>query len=101
MKLYRDRGVVLDKVEYWNSFAGKRKDLFGCIDLVGLTPNNHILGIQSTSGKCRSAHLKKILAEPRIKRWLECQGKFHLVTWTKVKNRWRPRIEEIKKEMYA
>ena len=101
MKLYRDAGCVVDKAEYWNSFARIRKDLFGCIDLVALSPNDNIVAIQSTSASCRSAHKKKILAEPRIKRWLECGGKFHLVSWRKVKNRWKPRIDPIFKEMYA
>jgi hypothetical protein len=101
LKLYREWGVILDKVEFWNSFAHKRKDLFGCIDIVGLTPRNRIIGIQSTSGGCHSAHRKKILAEPRILRWLECGGMFHLVSWTKVKNRWKPRVERITETMYG
>lgn len=111
LRWIREQGLICDKAEYWNAYAGKfgqRKDLFGFIDIVALSPDKGIIGIQSTSAGCHSGHRAKIqnseCTENAIE-WLKCgkgKTKIWLISWGKklVKRggkarRWTPRLEEI------
>jgi hypothetical protein len=110
LKELRKRGRTCEVVEKWNQFAGpygKRKDLFGYIDIIALDPIKGIVGVQSC-GQSHSEHKKKILGECRDKaiEWLKCGGTIELWSWTKrvvVRGkkamRWTPRVEEITLEM--
>lgn len=118
LKHYKDLGFTCQKVERWQSFGkpgeamnlragfgkstGHRVDLFGIIDIVALGPepigDDWIYGIQCC-GLAFSDHVKKILAEPRAKRWMECGGKLILIGWSKRKDgtkreHYVPRIRE-------
>ncbi len=94
-KLTRDnlteKGLTFQVVEYWNSFARRRIDLFGIIDIVVLLPDSAkaILGIQCTSSTNHSARMKKAREEPRLKEWMRCGGLFEVWSWktTKVKGK--------------
>lgn len=79
----RKDGWTCQVVEYWNSFAKIRKDLFGVIDVVGVHPDRGIIGIQATSGDNLSKRVKKSQAEPRLKTWIEAGGKFQAWGWRK------------------
>lgn len=93
-------GITCQVVERWNPFGGPRKpdgtavgnrvDLFGVIDIVALRPGG-IVGLQATSGGNFLARVKKSLAEPRLRTWLECGGLFEVWGWRKLKSRWQVR----------
>ena len=94
------RGWTAQVVERYNSFAKRRVDLFGCIDIVVLAPDG-ILGIQATGGIGSHAHRRaKIEAEPRMKEWLAKGGKLQIWSWNKQGARgkrktWQLRVEEV------
>jgi len=102
LEYIRSQGWDADKVEQFNPYAGKfgkRKDLFGVIDIIALTDQG-IMGIQSC-GQAFSEHNKKILDEPMALKWLEKGGALMLIGWRKIKlrrgskaMRWSPRIKE-------
>lgn len=94
----RERGWTVQVVEHWNPFARRRVDLFGCIDLVAITPEG-VLGIQTTSGSGHSSRRKKVLAEKRIAQWVAAGAQFHIWSWSKrgpgKRKEWTLRCEPI------
>lgn len=95
----RKRGYTAAVVEHWNSYVKIRQDLFGCIDIVALTPDG-ILAIQACSGTDHARRADKILAEPRAKKWVESGGRFEVWSWAKRGERgarklWTLRIEDV------
>jgi hypothetical protein len=74
---------------------GTKIDLFGVIDLVVIVPPfdkdgngwpepGYILGIQATASAAHHAHRRtKILAEPRMRAWVEAGGQLELWSWSK------------------
>lgn len=82
LEMYRKFGATIQVVEKFNQFSKTRLDLFGCIDLVAMHENS-IIGIQATSGSNHSARRVKSLALPGLKLWLQCGGRFQIVSWTK------------------
>lgn len=85
LKWLRDRGCYAEVVERWNSHAKVRHDLFGCIDILALTPT--LVGIQVTT----TAHLpdrrRKILdlykTNGPVRAWISHVGHILLVGWSK------------------
>ena len=97
LEYIRSQGWEAEKVEYFNPYARKRKDLFGIIDIVALGDKG-IIGVQSC-GNNFSQHNEKILSEPMAFKWLQKGGTLMLIGWRKVKlhrgakaMRWSPRI---------
>lgn len=81
----KETGWVVDKVEHFNTFAHRTFDLFGCIDIVAIRPGE-LAGIQTTSddtGGNSGERRRKILAEPRMRQWLEAGGTLYLHAWAK------------------
>lgn len=81
----RERGHTAQVVERWQMIpnhpgGGVRQDLFGVIDVIALT-GGRITGIQCGAMSGHSAHLKKCLAEPRLREWLRCGGGFVIHSW--------------------
>lgn len=112
----RDRGYHVDKTEHWigNPFTPKfrkRKDLFGCIDVVALHPDKRgVLGVQATARSGVSARVTKSCTECRraLKLWLRAGNRFLVMGWFARKEattgkkakkafvlRWYPRLVEI------
>lgn len=99
LKLLRDAGFTVQKVERWQSFFGRntggghaalgrgglRIDLFGCIDLIAIHPEHGICGIQCGAKSGHSGHRKKILSEPRARMWIASGGRLVLHSWGKIK----------------
>jgi hypothetical protein len=82
---------------------GTKIDLFGVIDLIAIRSALHggrpgILGIQATSGTNHASRRTKILAEGRVREWVEAGGQIELWSWSprgvagKAK-RWAVRVE--------
>ncbi len=59
LKKLREEGYTVQVVEYWNSFARIRIDLFGFIDIIALK-GKEVLAVQTTSASNMSARCKKI-----------------------------------------
>ncbi len=61
--LLRAEGCHVDIVEYWNSFTKRRKDLYGCIDLLAITDQYpKPIAVQVTTQSHAAARIKKIEA---------------------------------------
>lgn len=94
------RGYEAQVVERFNSFTKRRHDLFGCIDIVAVTPApppaptmvdeegpfslgppGRIIGIQVTSGTNHAARIAKIKAEPRMAAWAKAGGLLWVWSW--------------------
>jgi hypothetical protein len=82
----RDQELIAGVVEKWNPHARIRQDLFGFIDLI-VIDDEGIIGVQATSGSNAAARVKKILAEPRARRWLEARCRIEVWAWKKKKIR--------------
>ncbi len=109
LRYIREQGWDAGKVEQFNPYAGrfgKRKDLFGIIDIIAITEKG-ITGIQSC-GQSFADHDRKILSEPMGLKWLENGGALILIGWRKIllrrgakAMRWCPRIREYKIEDFV
>ena len=85
LEYYRGYGVDIDVVERWVPGAQIRKDLFGFIDLVAILGEKTV-GVQATSTGNIGARIKKILALPVARRWVEAPSRTLLVIgWKKYK----------------
>lgn len=101
----RQRGTIAGIVERFNQYAGPfgvRQDLFGFIDLVALSPDRGIIGVQCCARNGHKAHRIKILENEVAPEWLKTGGKIEIWSWGKQKlvrggkaERWTPKIEEM------
>ena len=109
LKYLKDKGHTVGIVERWipnpnHPGGGFRKDLFGFIDLIVLTPGG-VMAVQST-GSAFSEHRYKLTVEKAedVAKWLETPlTTLYLIGWRKLKVKrggkamhWKPRIEQIK-----
>jgi len=101
LDLCRKQNWDVQVVERWCSFSRRRIDLFGVVDLVAMD-GIRIIGIQSTSGSNFNARIRKILAEPRAKRWLESGARLFVHGWRKLARTrsWDCREQEITVDMF-
>lgn len=83
LKHLRKLGYTAAVVEKWNAHARVRKDLFGVIDVLGISSEGGILGIQATSGSNVSSRMAKAMLEPNLETWLESGGRFQIWGWRK------------------
>ena len=81
----REHGFTVQKVEYWDHYAKKRRDLFGVIDIVAINEQGITLGVQATSDTNRSHRREKACHESRLRTWLSgCEHRiFEIHTWGK------------------
>jgi hypothetical protein len=77
-------------VERWVPFSKVRKDLFGFIDIVAITPRG-IMGIQATSRSNVSARMKKITTQHAdiLEAWKKAGACVEVWGWGKMKTRGR------------
>jgi hypothetical protein len=103
LKYLRDAGWICQIVERFNPHVGPhgiRQDLFGGIDLIAIrgptrtlgppmtwkpafTPGC-ILGVQACGQTGHAAHKAKLLAEPRMREWLDAGGRLWILSWRKL-----------------
>ncbi len=81
-------GVVEKRIPFPKP-QGTTIDLFGCIDVVGIVTTDPmvqvgraIIGIQATSGSNHDSRRSKMLAEPRMRAWVEAGGRLELWSWS-------------------
>ena len=100
-------------VERWNSWAKKRIDLFGCIDILAIIPcdacesmtGRKLVGIQACAGGDHAKRRAKAMAEPKLGEWLLVGNEFEIWSWAKRGERgkrkvWTLRREEITLESF-
>lgn len=92
------RGWVAQVVERWNPHAKVRQDLFGCIDIVAITPAG-ILGIQACAGASHAARAAKMRAEPRASSWLNSGAFLSVWSWAKRGARGEQKIWTLREEV--
>ena len=93
-------------VERWNAFARVRIDLFGCIDLVAVSPERGIVGIQATSTANVPARIHKIQTQcnEAISAWVRAGAVLFVWGWAKRGGRgkrklWTLKEREVTEEM--
>ena len=78
----RRLGWPVAKTEYFNHYARKRFDLFGCLDYIILDGQPGVLGVQLTSLANAAVRRAKIVANlPR--QWLEAGNRVEVWDWAK------------------
>lgn len=82
-KLLKLEGWQVEVTERWNPFAKLRQDLFGFCDILCLR-NMTIMAVQTTSLGNVSARIKKIMAEPRAKEFMQAGGLIRVHGWAKM-----------------
>lgn len=84
---YRKLGYICAITEHYNSFARRRQDLYGFIDIVAIhEEQSGVLGIQTTSKSNMSARILKIKKEPIAKTWLASGNRIVVDGWEKNKS---------------
>lgn len=100
LKTLRDEGWTCAVVEHFNIWAKVRQDLFGGIDVLGVRPGETI-GVQCCSGGKgktggdQAKHVKKLLAEPRMKSWVEAGNRLECWSWRKGAKGWTCRVARL------
>ena len=84
LKYLRDKGYTVDIVEYWNSFARRRKDAYGFGDLIACG-NGQIALIQCTSYSNTNARINKIKSIAAAYEWVWAGGLIIVHGWKKLK----------------
>lgn len=92
LSFLRAHGYHAEVVERWIPQARVRKDLFGFVDILALplSGDGPVLAVQTTSGSCVSARLKKITESPLLP---QVQKGFTVVIhgWRRLKSGWAPK----------
>lgn len=84
IKRLRKEGYTTAIVEKWIPKTKRRKDLYGCIDITAIRSNQSgVFGIQATSRGHVSDRVKKALAIPALKIWLQAGNRFEVWGWKK------------------
>ena len=106
MAYLRGLGYEVAVVEKWNAYTRTRHDLYGFADLLAMR-GIELLAVQATSTGNVSARVKKILAEPRARKWLEpgSQRFLTVIGWSKKGARgkrktWTPTFRPVDAGMY-
>lgn len=95
-KSLQERGYIVWKAEWWNSFARKRMDMFGFQDLQCIHPNRPgVLGVQVTSRANMSTREKKMRSLPAFRVWLQAGNRVEIHGWKKVGGRWTLKVRRI------
>ena len=87
LELARKMGWIADVCERWvpmknHPGGGQRKDLFGFLDVVALTPYG-ILGIQACARASHKNRMDKAILAPELKEWLRMRAGFVVWSWAK------------------
>jgi hypothetical protein len=95
LKKLREEGYTVQVVEYWNSFARIRIDLFGFIDIIALK-GKEVLAVQTTSASNMSARCKKIADHENLGSVREAGWTIHVHGWHQDdKRKWHCKVKDI------
>lgn len=87
-------GFAVDVVESWNHFTKRRKDLYGCFDLIGCGPLG-VVFLQTTSRGNMSSRIRKITECVAIDGIRKAGVLLWVDGWDKYKGRWRCKTVEL------
>jgi hypothetical protein len=99
LNLLRRSGYAAAVVERWLPRVERRKDLFGCIDLVAVhrgVPG--VLGVQATTAGNLSARVKKAQGVAELRTWLAAGNGFQCWGWERRNGSWHVRRVELRAE---
>ena len=86
------QGYTIDKVDCWNAYSGKTKDLFSVFDMVAVK-EGEVVFIQ-ICGKDFQPHVGKMKASPVVSMLSKMENiTVMLIGWRKLKGKWTPRIK--------
>ena len=99
LELLREMSYTCQVVEYFHGPSRKRRDLFGCIDIVAAHPELGILGVQATTGAHHATRWKKAIGCP-VHDWLAGGGHLQIWSWTKKgkqgeRKQWSCRVQQV------
>ena len=95
LKKLREEGyITIQVVEYWNSFARRRIDLFGFIDILAIK-DGEVLAIQTTTVGNAGARVKKIANHENVAEVRKANWTIHVHGWHKVDGKWKCIIKDI------
>lgn len=83
----RETYPLVQKVEHWDHYARKRRDLFGIIDIVAVS-DDCIVGVQATSASNVSSRIHKIEDSPALPILRKAGIRVLVHGWRKSKGRW-------------
>ena len=96
LAMLRKQNITCQVVERWNPYARVRQDLFGIIDILGIS-GDYTIGIQTTSASNVSARVKKAKDNEALALWLSHpHRKFLVHGWRQSRTRrWKCREVEL------
>jgi hypothetical protein len=97
LQLLRRHGYQAAVVERWIPQAGKRVDLFGCIDVIAVKPGEPVLGVQATTLDHVAHRLAKARALPQLAAWLAVAN-FQVWGWGRRGKTWAIKRVEVRAE---
>jgi hypothetical protein len=93
----RRRGWPAQVVEQTIPRTFIKRDLFGFIDIVALTPDG-LLGIQATSGTNHAARITKARQQPHFAAWLRSGARFAVWSWSRRGDRGKRKLWTLREE---
>ena len=95
LKKLREEGYTVQVVEYWNSFARIRIDLFGFIDILALK-GKEVLAVQTTTASNMSARIKKIADHENVGAVRDAGWTIHVHGWHQDdKKKWHCKTKDV------
>jgi hypothetical protein len=99
LKYLRKEGYTVAIAEKFNIFIKIRQDLFGWIDLCAIHPNHQgVLGVQTTTTDHIQERIKKAMALPSLKVWLQAGNTAEFHGWAKRGGIGKRKLWTLKKE---
>lgn len=93
----KKRGWTAQVVEQTIPRTFIKRDLFGFIDIIAITPTATI-GIQATSGTNHAARMTKARQQPHFAAWLAAGRTFAVWSWTKRGDRGKRKLWALREE---
>jgi hypothetical protein len=92
----RGLGYLVETVERWIPHRRVRLDLLGCGDLLAVKAGEPgPLLVQVTTRDHQADRLAKALAQPGLRAWLACGGRFEVHGWAKVGPRGQRKLWDV------
>lgn len=102
LRTLRRHGFLATVAESWIPHANRRRDLFGCIDVLAIDRREPgILAVQCTTLPHIPDRLAKARGRPELAAWLRAGGRFEVWGWSKRAGRWQVRIIAVRPEDLA
>lgn len=94
VKMYRERGYLVDVVERYDHHAQRLHDFLGMFDAIALRAGDTV-GLQPTTSEHVAARVEKIRRSPLYAAWLATGARAVVVGWRKAGTVWMAREVEL------